>query len=272
MLKNCDEELLGMDLACRAYLYSLFHVAFAGKHDGAALANLFGSRAKELFERANEWRFDASAAASKAANLDVRVGKDERSLDECADELLGCIDAHAWVSVSVESSSADWVETPSTSLDELSSAMKSDYDMLFQVPGERYVRPWESPYVNVEGTLFQESTLDVRSFYHEASLKLQAEQHFPDDHIAAMMDYLGKMAQRSYDAFADGNDGECVELLAKQRDFLRAHVLTWVDAFAGKVIENDMHAVYAAFAGGMAVLAHADEVFLSGILDGSEKR
>ncbi len=266
MLKNCDEERLGMDLACRAYLYSLFHVAFAGQCDGATLANLFGLRTKELFERANAWRFDSNAAISKAVSLNVRIGKSERSLDECAAEFLGCIDAHAWVSASAQALPGGQAGNTSASLDELSSAMKSDYDKLFQIPGERYVRPWESPYVNVEGTLFQESTLDVRSFYHEASFKLQAEQHFPDDHIAAMMDYLGKMGQRSYDAFADGNDGECVGLLAKQRDFLQAHVLTWVDVFAAKVIENDMRAIYAALASGMAVLAHADEVFLSGVL------
>ena len=76
-------------------------------------------------------------------------------------------------------------------------ALASDYAKLFQVPGASYVHPWESPYVGKESMVFQESTLDVRSFYHEAGFKLRAEKHFPDDHIAAMMDYLGRTSART---------------------------------------------------------------------------
>lgn len=266
MLERSDEERLGMDLACRAYLYSLFHVVFAGQCDEAALSNMFAPRTKELFGRVSAWRHAASKAAADAAGLDILVGKDARSLDVCADELLGCIDAHSWVASAAEGDSEAQDESRRARLDELSAMLKGDYDRLFQVPGERYVRPWESPYVNAEGTLFQRSTIDVRTYYHDASFKLRAEQHFPDDHIAAMMDYLGKMGQRAYDAFADGNDSECRDLLLKQRDFLRVHVLTWIDAFAAKVIENDEHAVYAAFASGMAVLAHADAAHIEGLI------
>ena len=75
--------------------------------------------------------------------------------------------------------------------------MKSDYAKLFQIPGDSYVSSWESPYVGTEQALFQCSTLNVREAYHAAGLKLQAEGHFPDDHIAAMMEYLAYMGARA---------------------------------------------------------------------------
>ncbi|HJH74070.1 MAG TPA: molecular chaperone TorD family protein [Eggerthellaceae bacterium] len=134
------------------------------------------------------------------------------------------------------------------------------YDRLFQVPGEHYVHPWESPYTGKESVVFQESTLDVRSFYHAAGFKLRAEKRFPDDHIAAMMDYLGALSQRAYEAFADGRDDEAARTLATQRQFVDRHLLNWVDQFAAKVIEHDAQGCYGALAGGMAAFAALDRV------------
>ncbi|MEI3232842.1 MAG: molecular chaperone TorD family protein [Gordonibacter pamelaeae] len=118
--------------------------------------------------------------------------------------------------------------------------------------------PWESPYTGKESVVFQESTLDVRSFYHAAGFKLRAERRFPDDHIAAMMDYLGALSQRAYEAFADGRDDEAARTLATQRQFVDRHLLNWVDQFAAKVIENDAQGCYGALAGGMAAFAALD--------------
>ena len=137
-------------------------------------------------------------------------------------------------------------------------AMEEDFPTLFQVPGDSYVRPWESPYTSTDGMLFRGSTLDVRSFYHQAGFRLQAEQHFPYDHISAMMDYMARMSQCVYEAYADGRDENAAKMHRTQSDFLRKHVLTWVDAFADEVIRKDIRAYYAAFAGAMAAFAHVD--------------
>ena len=137
-------------------------------------------------------------------------------------------------------------------------AMEEDFPTLFQIPGDSYVRPWESPHTSTDGMLFRGSTLDVRSFYHQAGFRLQAEQHFPDDHISAMMDYMARMSQCVYEAYADGRDENAAKMLRTQSDFLRKHVLTWVDAFADEVIRKDIRAYYAAFAGAMAAFAHVD--------------
>lgn len=149
----------------------------------------------------------------------------------------------------------------------LLDGLQSDYVKLFQVPGKDYVRPWESVYAGVNPTMFQESTLEVRAFYHDAGFRLAAERHFPDDHIGAMMDFMGHQAMAAYDAFADGDDGSAAQLLAVQRDFLQSHVLTWGDDFAVEVMEHDGSGYYGTAAVAMAVFARADEACLGPIID-----
>ena len=258
MFEGRDEARVGADLAVRAYLYSLFHVVFAGEHSAELATKLFGDQTLSLFRQTCGWLPSKSSLANGVVGLDFGLGKSKRTLQECIDEFVACVNANK------EAACGDNAD-PAV-LNELCAALKSDYAKLFQVPGETYVHPWESPYVNVEGTLFQASTLDVRSYYHQAGFKLQAEQHFPDDHIAAMLDYLGRMGQQAYDAFADGDDTACSGSLAKQQEFLQKHVLTWIDVFADRVIERDMRAYYAAFAGTVAVLVYADKAMLADLL------
>ena len=219
-----------MILAKRAYLYSLFHAVFGGEPALDSMERIYNDQTIDMLEAL---RGEVSSCG-EAALASLRLG-------EAADAALACAEM-------IKRSMGEQLE------DEL----KSDFVRLFVVPGASYVHLWESPYVGKEGMVFQESTLDVRSYYHAAGYKLQAEKHFPDDHIAAMMDYLGRMAQRAYEAYADGNDAAVAETLAVQRRFVESHVLTWVDDFAAKVAQLDGRGCYAALAYGMAAFARFD--------------
>lgn len=238
------ESRIGMDLARRAYLYDLLHSVFGGNCSPDFVAKLFGAQACEMFS--------CEAAALSGGNLALDgervLAKMDRSLDGCAREVLACYDGHR--------------DLTSDAVAALASEMEGDYAKLFQIPGDCYVHMWESPYVGTEQTLFQCSTLDVRAAYHAAGLKLQAEKQFPDDHIAAMLGYLSCMGSRAYEAYADGRDSECRKALLGSKAFLEAHVLTWVNAFAQKVIERDARGLYAAFAQGIVVVARVDSVQL----------
>lgn len=242
-----DEELekrIGMDFACRAYLYDLLHEVFGGDCSSDSIARYFGKQTREMI--AHE-AADLSDCSREANNRRI-VGNGARALEQCAEAALAYIDLRQGAVH----------ESPS----EYAAEMKSDYAKLFQIPGDSYVSSWESPYVGTEQALFQCSTLNVREAYHAAGLKLQAERHFPDDHIAAMMEYLAYMGTRAYDCFADGRDAECVRALRTSKDFLTSHVLTWIVAFANKVIEKDTRGYYAAFAQVATVVAHVDDVRL----------
>ena len=242
-----DEELekrIGMDLACRAYLYDLLHEVFGGDCSSDSIARYFGKQTREMIAH----EAAALSDCSREANNRRIVGNGARTLEQCAEAALAYIDSREGAVH----------ESPS----EYATEMKSDYAKLFQIPGDSYVSSWESPYVGTEQALFQCSTLNVREAYHAAGLKLQAERHFPDDHIAAMMEYLAYMGTRAYDCFADGRDAECVRALRTSKDFLTSHVLTWIDAFANNVIEKDTRGYYAAFAQAATVVAHVDDVRL----------
>lgn len=242
-----DEELekrIGMDLACRAYLYDLLHEVFGGDCSSDSIARYFGKQTREMIAH----EAAALSDCSREANNRRIAGDGARALEQCAEAALAYIDSRQGAVH----------ESPS----EYAAEMKSDYAKLFQIPGDSYVSSWESPYVGTEQALFQCSTLNVREAYHAAGLKLQAERHFPDDHIAAMMEYLAYMGTRAYDCFADGRDAECVRALRTSKDFLTSHVLTWIVAFANKVIEKDTRGYYAAFAQAATVVAHVDDVRL----------
>ena len=113
-----------------------------------------------------------------------------------------------------------------------------------------------------EKLLFQESTLDVRSYYYDAGFKLQAERRSPDDHVAARMDYLGRMSGRAFEAYADGDDDQVRRILETQRDFLSKHVLTWIGDLVAQTVEKDERAYYAAFAVAMDAFVRFDDWFL----------
>lgn len=247
-----DEELekrIGMDLACRAYLYDLLHEVFGGDCSSDSIARYFGKQTREMIAH----EAVALSDCSREANNRRIVGNGARTLEQCAEAALAYIDSRQGAVH----------ESPS----EYAAEMKSDYAKLFQIPCDSYVSSWESPYVGTEQTLFQCGTLNVRAAYHAAGLKLQAERHFPDDHIAAMMEYLAYMGTRAYDCFADGRDAECARALRTSKDFLTSHVLTWIDAFANNVIEKDTRGYYAAFAQVATVVAHGDDVRLDLLID-----
>lgn len=267
------ERATAMMLAQRTYLYNLMHVVFGGAPtvDGAEM--VFGEQTQEVLGCVRDMMAQDVYAAIGLQKMEA----DGRSLGACVDEAYACVaktrgrlaigaTASGILGAAGSVGSVDAEAREGLAFGSLVETLRTDYARLFQVPGDAYVHPWESPYVGKESMLFQESTLDVRNFYHGAGFKLQAEKHFPDDHIAAMMDFLGRMGQSAYEAYADGNDGETARVLETSREFIAKHVLTWVDVFASHVIENDAHAYYAAFAGAMAAFARLDEAWISSVL------
>lgn len=237
MTNHDREEEIAMILARRAYLYSLFHVVFGAEPSSESVANAYGEQTVEALASLR----DELAACDDPAIATHRLGDAGPLPAEAVSAALSCAKM-------IASSAGEQIE----------EELKSDYVRLFVVPGTSYVHMWESPYTGKEGMMFQESTLDVRSYYHAAGFKLQAEKRFPDDHIAAMMDYLGRMAQRAFEAYADGNDEAVAQSLEVQRRFSESHVLTWVDAFAEKVVMFDARGCYATLACAMAVFARFD--------------
>ena len=247
MANREHEEALGLQLVRRAYLYGVFHLAFGGEPTDEGLRSLFGERTRE-------------ALAYVCSLLK------QPELQEVAERPLG---AQGRTLAQWACEGPEWAQAGARRLDDPAflEELRSDYTKLLQVPGEDYVHPWESPYVGKESMIFQESTIDVRSFYHDAGFRLAAEKRFPDDHIGAMMDYLARQAMAAYDAFADGDDAAAARLLTVQWDFLQKHVLSWVDDFATAMLQHDARGYYGTLAAVMAAFARADEACLGPVIE-----
>ena len=80
------ESRIGMDLARRAYLYDLLHVVFGGNCSPDFVAKLFGSQAREMFT------CEAAVISDGDLSVDSKcaLAKMDRSLDDCAREVLAC--------------------------------------------------------------------------------------------------------------------------------------------------------------------------------------
>lgn len=232
---DCErDQEIGLYLARRAYFYSLMHVVFGSEPVEEALAKMLSSQAIDAIDWLARSSIDCGCGAPLSKGAPSVGNGFEEARDVLADAVTHELD-------------------PS-----FCEGVRSAYSRLFLVPGESSVRLWESSYVGKEGMVFQDSTLDVRAFYHDAGFKLQAERRFPDDHIAAMMDYMGRLSARAYEAFADGEDDTVRTTLATQAMFAERHILTWVHAFALRVKEKDPFGIYAAFAEIMAELTQSD--------------
>ena len=111
------ESRIGMDLARRAYLYDLLHSVFGGNCSPDFVAKLFGSQAREMFA------CEATVISDGDLPVDSEcaLAKMDRSLDDCAREVLACYGEHGDLS--------------SDAVAALASEMEGDYAKLFQIPG-----------------------------------------------------------------------------------------------------------------------------------------
>lgn len=226
-----EEEQIALYLAERTYLYRLFHAVFGAETDEALLQEIGDEQTESAlaFARGLLGREELEAVASQKA---------------CGEESVA--DALG--------KSEDLLHAGSLEAGDL----KDDYERLFEIPGKRYVRPWESTYIDDQPTVFKQSTLEVRSYYHDAGLKLEAEKRFPDDHIAAMMDFMAHESEAAYEAFAEGDDERTASILENQMAFARNHLLNWVGEFAAEVAEKDERGFFGSAAQVMAAWSALD--------------
>lgn len=114
-----QEACTAMKLAQRTYLCSLFHGLFGGAADKKMAALLIADETKGALSWLEESLAHDKEIAAK------RIGLSERTLSECVDEALACVDKLA--------SDGD--------VEDIATVLREDYPKLFQVPGDAFVRP-----------------------------------------------------------------------------------------------------------------------------------
>lgn len=112
--------------------------------------------------------------------------------------------------------------------------------------------PCASPWLDKDGLMRQQPMLEVAALYGRHQLRVESRQLRPDDHLATLL---------SFAAFLLRSDGSETGLAAL-RDFLAAHVCSWLPAFAETLARRDappfyrdLAAVTAAYADNLRNLA-----------------
>jgi len=107
-----------------------------------------------------------------------------------------------------------------------------DYQRLFVGPDHILAPLWESVYSTKDKIIFDENELEVRKFYNKSGLDVKKTE--PADHISLELGFMARLCAEESDYAAIENE----ELLLKQVDFLKKHLLKWTSSWVEKVNEN----------------------------------
>jgi TorA maturation chaperone TorD len=147
--------------------------------------------------------------------------------------------------------------------DESFEKLHVDYTRLFIGVGKVLAPPWESVHFGEERLMFQERTLEVRTWYRRFGLEAERKYKEPDDHIGLELLFLSHLATLGIQALEKEDQDRFNELLDAQREFFKMHPGTWALTWCGLVDRNAQTEFYK----GLAHLTRGALSELSEILD-----
>ena len=116
-------------------------------------------------------------------------------------------------------------------------------------------------YRSANRLLMQEITGEVRQFYLEQGLIMQRLNSIPDDHLGVELEFLLYMSQKMLE-----RPVEAVTFAGTQREFLRKHILSWIDDFVNDILNNTNEPFFQYLALILRDFVHWDEQLLCDIL------
>ena len=163
---------------------------------------------------------------------------------------------------------------------ELQREAHQEYTNLFQVPGGQYVTPYESVYCdtreiagqNVKGLLMGQPAVDVQKWYRLAALEIAEEYKDLPDHICLELNYLARLCRKEQEFAGVGDQAKLTRAWEMQRDFLAAHIVTWIGMLRDKIHEKSRNAYFRAVADMAVEFTQRDLVTLEDMLGRSQGR
>jgi len=160
-----------------------------------------------------------------------------------------------------ESFSADVAENFQRVADAMDAEKSSDcarleFTNLFLVPGGQHIAPYESVFRDtreiegkeISGLLMGQSALDVQQWYRLAALEISRDFKELPDHIGLELHYLAYLCDREQAFGEAGDSAKKNRAREMQRDFLKAHVLSWLGDLAEKIRAQAALPLYPAIA------------------------
>lgn len=121
-----------------------------------------------------------------------------------------------------------------------------DFNDLFMVPGDKYVKPYESVYLDEtdiigiprKGLLMGPSTLAVKKFYESAGFEILDKTRELPDYIGVEFEFIAALI-REERKLRETNDIVKANTMATFRhEFLIKHPGRWIDKIANEILKN----------------------------------
>lgn len=95
--------------------------------------------------------------------------------------------------------------------------------------------PYESVYTSPDRLLMQDARDAVLAAYRSEMITLVNEHNEPEDHMGFELAFCAVLLRRAVEALTAGNTARAIELVEKERAFVRDHLGVWVPEFAADV-------------------------------------
>lgn len=140
-------------------------------------------------------------------------------------------------------------------------SLRQEYTQLFIVPSGRYTTPYENVYRDRQmqdgketmGLLQGPYTLGVKEKYRKAGAELdQAYKDLPD-FVGLEFAFMRFLSEREVNAWNSGDEGDALDCLSQEKDFVLDHLIHWVPDLCEKIRAYTTHD----FILGMSLLTEA---------------
>ena len=95
--------------------------------------------------------------------------------------------------------------------------------------------PYESVYTSPDRLLMQDARDAVLAAYRSEMIALVNEHNEPEDHMGFELAFCAVLLRRAVEALTAGNIARAIELVEKERTFVRDHLGVWAPEFAADV-------------------------------------
>ena len=131
--------------------------------------------------------------------------------------------------------------------DLLMEELAVEFTRLFLGPGP-HISPHESVHHELKqgkwGTLWGDSTVEVKNFIESAGLKVESELNLIHDHISVELEFMQLLTRREAKAREKGDNKTAAQCVKMEKEFLERHLTSWVPPFCDKVIATTDSSFY----------------------------
>ena len=164
--------------------------------------------------------------------------------------------------------------TEAMNAEKFSTSARLEFTNLFLVPGGQHIAPYESVFRDtreiegreISGLLMGQSAVDVQQWYRLAALEISGDFKELPDHIGLEFHYLAYLCDREQAFGNAGDSAKQTRAREMQRDFLKAHVLSWLGDLAAKIRAKAVLPLYPALASLAVEFSQSDLAALESVI------